>query len=67
MTDVFIHLPKQYVRVVRRQDTGYVEETLTAGVWQPDALPGLRLNVDWLLREPRPDELETLQSLLPQL
>lgn len=40
---VFLDMYKQRVRVLRREGTDYIEETLTTGVWQSRALPGLNL------------------------
>lgn len=40
------------------------EETFVTGEWRCRSLSGLNLQVDWLLREPRPQMLTTLQSLL---
>ena len=61
---VFIDVYKQRVRVVRREGTEYLEETLTTGEWRSRALSGLNLQVSWLLTEPRPDMMNTLQALL---
>ncbi len=61
---VFVNMPSQHVRVVRLEETEYVEETFVTGEWRCRSLPGLNLQVEWLLQEPRPDELDTLQSLL---
>lgn len=60
---IFIHLPKQQVRLLRRNDEGYAETVVTAGPLEFEALPGLTLRAEWLLREPRPDVLDTLQAL----
>ena len=62
---VYIDQPRRRVRVLRRADDGYKEQTLTVG--QPLALRslgGLTLQWDWLFVEPRPDEMDTVLSLL---
>ncbi len=62
---VFIDMPRQRMRVVRKDESGqYAEEVLTTGAWQSSTLAGLTLQTSWLLTEPRPDELDTLQALL---
>ena len=62
---VYLDLPLRRVRILRRMEAGYAEETLTTG--QPlrlHSLEGLTLNWDWLFGEPRPDEIDTVLSLL---
>ena len=62
---VYIDLPRRRVRVLRRAEAGYAEETLTTG--QPLRLHSLRnmtLQWDWLFLEPRPKVMDTVLSLL---
>ena len=61
---VLIDMPRQEVRVTRLEGAQYIEEILVTGEWRCRALPGLNLQVEWLLREPRPQMLTTLQTLL---
>ena len=62
---VYIDLPRRRVRVLRRAEAGYDEEIVTTG--QPlrlHSLGGMTLEWDWLFVEPRPDEIDTVLSLL---
>jgi len=64
---VYIDQPRRRVRVLRKTDTGYEEQTLSSG--QPlmlHSLGGLTLQWDWLFVEPRPDEMDTVLSLLAE-
>ena len=60
---VFIHLRKQEIHLLRREETGYRETVVTEGPVTFDALPDLTLQAEWLLREPRPDVFDTLTTL----
>lgn len=62
---VYIDQPRQRLRVLRKMDAGYEEQTLSNG--QPltlHALGGLTLQWDWLFVEPRPNALDTVLALL---
>ncbi len=61
---VYIDQPRRRVRVLRRTDTDYEEQTLSGGPLTLRALGGLTLDWDWLFLEPRPDEMDTVLSLL---
>ena len=61
---VFIHLRKQEIHLLRRHSEGYVKTVITEGPVTFAALPGARLQAEWLLREPRPDVFDTLSDLL---
>lgn len=64
---VYIDQPRRRVRVLRRTDAGYGEQTLSSG--QPltlHSLGGLTLPWDWLFVEPRPDEMDTVLALLAE-
>ncbi len=63
---VFIHLSKQEIHLLRRGDTGYAKTVITEGPVTFEALPGLTLEAEWILREPRPDGLDTLNALFPR-
>ena len=63
---VFIHLRKQEIHLLRRHDTGYVKTVITEGAVTFEALPGLTLQAEWILREPRPDVFDTLNALFPR-
>lgn len=62
---IFIDLPRQRIRVLRRQETGeYGEEELTEGALRLQAIEGIELPLAAVLREPRPDEFATVGALL---
>jgi Uma2 family endonuclease len=61
----FIDLPRQRLRMLRKTGGDYVETVVTEGPVSIAAVEGLEIRAEWLLREPRPDELETLLGLLP--
>ena len=62
---VFIHLQKLEIHLLRRQEEGYAATVVTNGVVRFAALPGLPLQAEWLLREPRPAVRATLNDLFP--
>jgi hypothetical protein len=61
---MFIDQRKRQVRILRRQADDDAEEVRTAGTPSFESLGGVRLQVDWLFVEPRPDERATADSLL---
>jgi Uma2 family endonuclease len=62
---IFLDLPRQRIRVLRRRETGeYGEEVGMEGALRLDAIEGIELPVAALLREPRPDEFATVSVLL---
>ena len=61
---MFIHLRKQEIRLLRRQEEGYVETVIIEGPVTFNTLPGLTLQAEWILQEPRPDVYDTLTALL---
>jgi Uma2 family endonuclease len=61
---VFIDLRHRRVRVLRRHQDGYSDETITEGVLRLETMGGLELELGWLLDEPRPDELDLLNRWL---
>lgn len=63
---VFIHLRKQEIRLLRRNEEGYAETVITEGPVTFAALPGLTLQAEWILQEPRPNVYDTLTMLLTQ-
>jgi Uma2 family endonuclease len=65
---VFVDLPKGRILHLHHdttssEGTDYREAILTTGTLQLNH-PAVSLEVDWLLREPRPDEFTTIQTLL---
>ena len=63
---VYIDQPRKRVRVLRKTDTSYEEETLSGQPLTLSSLGGLTLQWDWLFGEPRPDEMDTVLSLLAE-
>ena len=63
---VSIHLRNQEIRLLRRNAEGYVETVVTEGPVTFATLPGMTLQAEWILREPRPDVYDTLTALLAQ-
>lgn len=61
---MFIDQRKHRVRILRRQADDYSEEVLTDGTLAFESLGGVRLRVEWLFVEPRPDERATADTLL---
>jgi len=55
------------VRVLRKTDTGYTEETLSGQSLTLQTMQGVTLQWDWLFVEPRPDTIDTVLSLLEYL
>jgi Uma2 family endonuclease len=64
---VFIDQRKHRVRVLRKQESEYVEEVVAAGALTLESLAGLPLELEWLFVEPRPDERSTVDGLLTRL
>lgn len=60
----FLDAPRKRARVLRKQTADYQEEVLTAGTLRSEVVPGFELQAEWLFQESRPDEFETLMSLL---
>lgn len=60
---VFINQKKRTVRTLRKRDNDYESENLTAGILVLEALDGLRLELNWLLDEPRPTVQDVLASI----
>jgi Uma2 family endonuclease len=60
---VFINQRKRQVRVLRKRDNDYEDITLTTGTLELESIAGMRLEVNWLVSEPRPTARETLDGL----
>lgn len=61
---VYIDQPRRNIRVLRKMDIGYEEETLSDQPLTFHSLGGVTLPWDWLFVEPRPDEMDTVIALL---
>ncbi|GBC97172.1 hypothetical protein HRbin16_02992 [bacterium HR16] len=55
--------PRGRVRVVRKQDNHYEEQEFGEGEIESVVLPGLRLQVQWLLSDERPPVHEVLKEI----
>ena len=60
---VFIYLQKQEIHLLRRNEEGYAKTVIKAGAVTFATLPGLTLQAEWILREPRPNVRATLNAL----
>jgi Uma2 family endonuclease len=63
---VMIERKKRRVRVLRKRDTGYSEEILSVGTLELESVEGFHVEVEWLLKEPRPQVREVLNRLLAE-
>jgi Uma2 family endonuclease len=61
---VFMDQRKRRVRILRRQENQYVEETVATGTVTLQTLDGIGLETDWLFTEPRPSIRATVDALL---
>lgn len=61
---IFIDCQAQTVRIVRKRDADYDEETITRGDIILETMDNLIIQAEWLLQEPRPDAYDTLHLLL---
>jgi Uma2 family endonuclease len=61
---VFLDQPRRRVRVLRKRESGYAEEVLTAGSLTVETMDGLQLQTEWLFADPFPDERATVDALL---
>lgn len=64
---VFIDMQKQHIRKLCKGQAEYTEEILTAGTLPLETVPGFAVQVEWLLQEPRPDEMDTALQLLADI
>lgn len=64
---VFIDPRRRKVRLLRKREEEYVEETATSDSVTLETLGGVQLPTEWLLSEPRPDEREVVDQLLRDL
>lgn len=61
---IFIDLRRQEIRRLLLRENEYEETLITSGTISFESIEGLTLQTEWILQEPRPDELETVQALL---
>lgn len=61
---VFIDQPRNRVRVLRKQESDYIEEVLTTGALRLEMLEGMLLETNWFFTEPRPNQRATVEALL---
>jgi Uma2 family endonuclease len=63
---VFWHPEQRKVVVLRKRDSGYSEETLSAGEFRSESVPGLHLDLADMFSNPLPGELDILNRLLAE-
>ena len=61
---LFVNTRIPEIRIVRKNDNAYSETSVTSGAVVFDTIPGLMLQAEWILHEPRPDAFDTLSALL---
>lgn len=61
---VYINQQKKTIRVLRKSGDDYEEETPANAPLVLRSLNGIALEWDWIFTEPRPDEIDTVLSLL---
>jgi len=61
---LFIDLRRQEIRHLLLRENEYEETHITSGAISFESIEGLTLQAEWILQEPRPDELDTVQALL---
>jgi Uncharacterized protein conserved in cyanobacteria len=61
---IFIDQRRRRVRVLRKREDNYEEVVLIDGTLTIESLGDVKLNLNWLFDEPRPDEVEVLNQLL---
>lgn len=61
---IFIDLRRQEIRLLRLGTEQYEETLITSGTIAFQSIEGLTLQAEWILQEPRPNKLATVQALL---
>jgi len=61
---LFIDQQRKRIRLLRKRDEAYEATELTDGTWRSETVEGFAVEVAWLLNDPRPDELTTLNALV---
>lgn len=61
---LFVNTRAPEIRILRKNDNAYSETRVTSGPLTFETLPGLTLQAEWILHEPRPDAFDTLTALL---
>lgn len=61
---VFVDQRRARVRVLRKRESDYDEEIVTAGPVVFETLGGIQLLTEWLFADPRPDERALVDELL---
>jgi Uma2 family endonuclease len=60
----FIDPVEERIIIDRKRGRGYVEEIVTSGKARSEVLVGFWIDVDWLWKDPLPDELDCLNEIL---
>jgi Uma2 family endonuclease len=63
---VFLDAPKHRLLVMRRRGNDYAVETLSAGTFHAETIPGFHLEVECLFQDPMPNEYAILNALLDE-
>lgn len=61
---LFVNTRKPEIRILRKRSDEYSETSVTSGPLTFETVPGLTLQAEWILHEPRPDVYDTLTALL---
>ena len=61
---LFVNTRLPEVRILRKRGDTYEETSVTSGPLTFDTVPGLTLQAEWILHEPRPDVYDTLTAML---
>ena len=61
---VFVDQQKRHVLILHKRENGYNRTELTSGELALKTVPGFVLQIEWLFADPRPDELNLLNTLL---
>lgn len=61
---LFVNTRTPELRILRKRGEAYVETSVASGPLAFETIPGLTLQAEWILHEPRPDAFDTLTALL---
>ena len=61
---VFINPQKKQWTVLRKRNGDYMVEILAVGEYVSEVVPGFHLNIEWLLNNEMPNEMDVLNGLL---
>jgi len=61
-----VDAPKRRLLVLRRRENDYAVETLSAGTFHAETIPGFHFEVEGLFEDPLPNEFDLLSALLAE-